>query len=169
MFRLFDRSKMQIYLSKIISSLSHHIIINWIWIDSHMVTGIPPNQGADEFFASRNNLLKKFVRKMKSRLCGGKSKKTSRTKMYRRPNELPLDIYEVISELTHYDKSKRCTVRNARNLSWLKGDDVIVGGGSVAVAEEYPCMKTGSPMTYLRCSSTSESHVTDSESEKKAQ
>eukprot|EP00985_Skeletonema_marinoi_P013847 scaffold6923_cov97-Skeletonema_marinoi.AAC.3 len=158
---------MQIYPSNIISSLSHHIIINWIWIDSHMVTGIPPNQGADEFFDSWNNPLKKFVRKMKSRLCGGKSKKTSRTKMYRHPNQLPLDIYEVISELTHYDKSRRCTVRNARNLSWIKGDDVIGGGGSVA--EEYHCMKTGSPMTYLRCSSTSESHVTDSESEKKAQ
>jgi len=132
-----------------------------------MVTGIPPNQGADEFFAARNNPLKKFVRKMKSRLCGGKSKKTSRTKMYRHPNELPLDIYEVISELTHYDESKRCTVRNARNLPWIKGDDVIVGGGSAT--EEYPCMKTGSPMTYLRFSSTSETHATDSESEKKAQ
>eukprot|EP00985_Skeletonema_marinoi_P016060 scaffold8531_cov100-Skeletonema_marinoi.AAC.1 len=134
---------------------------------SHMVTGIPPNQGADEFFAARNNPLKKFVRKMKSRLCGGKSKKTTRTKMYRHPNEFPLDIYEVISELTHYDESKRCTVRNARNLPWIKGDDVIVGGGSAT--EEYPCMKTGSPMTYLRFSSTSETHATDSESGKKAQ
>jgi hypothetical protein len=52
-----------------------------------MVTGIPPNQDADEFLAAKNHPLKKFARKMKRRLNGG-SKKSPRTKVYRHRNEL---------------------------------------------------------------------------------
>jgi hypothetical protein len=121
-----------------------------------MVTGIPPNQDADEFLASKNHPLKKFARKMKRRLSGG-NKKSPRTKVYRHRNELPPDVSEVISSLTHFDSRRRCTVRNARNLPWIKEDKDVTGGESSVAA--LPCMKSGTPITYLGCSSTSISSV----------
>ncbi len=131
-----------------------YCLINWIRIDSHMVTGIPPNQDADKFLASKNHPLKKFARKMKRRLSGG-SKKNPRTKVYRHRTELPLDVNEVISSLTHFDSRRRCTVRNARNLPWIKedkdDDDVADGESSVTAL---PCMKSGSPINFLHCSSS---------------
>ena len=118
-----------------------------------MVTGIPPNQDADEFLASKNHPLKKFARKMKRRLSGG-TKKSPRAKVYRHRNELPPDVSEVISSLTHFDSRRRCTVRNARNLPWIaeKEEDVTEGESSVMAL---PCMKAGGPITYLRCSRSS--------------
>ena len=126
-----------------------------------MITGIPPKQDADEFFASRNNSLKQFAHKMKRRLSGGDVKKPSRMKIYRRRAELPLEINEVITELTHYNVSQRCTVRNARNLPWIKDNDGTEE--SYSVTEKYPCMEAGSPVNFLPCSiSTSDTFVSES-------
>ncbi len=113
-----------------------------------MITGLPPNQDPDEFFASKNNPMKKFASKMKKRMSGGKAK-SSRSKIYRQRADLPLDINEVISQLTHYDVTRRCTVRNAMNMPWIKNCEV-----GENTTEEYPCMKTGSPITYLSSSIT---------------
>lgn len=122
-----------------------------------MITGIPPNQDPDEFFASKNNPIKKFASKMKKRMSGGKAK-TSRTKIYRQRADLPLDINEVISQLTHYDASRRCTVRNAMNMTWIKNCE----DGEADITKEYPCMKTGNPINYLSSSiaDTSETILT---------
>ena len=138
------------------------ILSQLVCIISHMITGIPPNQDADEFFASRNNSLKKFVHKMKRRLSGGDAKKPSSTlQIYRRRAELPLEINEVITELTHYNVYQRCTVRNARNLAWIKDNDGTEE--SFSVTEKYPCMKAGSPVNFLPCSiSTSDTFVSES-------
>eukprot|EP00574_Skeletonema_japonicum_P004478 CAMPEP_0201718182 /NCGR_PEP_ID=MMETSP0593-20130828/3747_1 /ASSEMBLY_ACC=CAM_ASM_000672 /TAXON_ID=267983 /ORGANISM="Skeletonema japonicum, Strain CCMP2506" /LENGTH=429 /DNA_ID=CAMNT_0048208415 /DNA_START=32 /DNA_END=1321 /DNA_ORIENTATION=+ len=121
---------------------------------SHMITGIPPNQDPDEFFAARNNPVKKFASKMKKRMSGGKAK-TSRTKIYRQRADLPFDINEVITQLTHYDASRRCTVRNAMNMPWIKKCE----GGETSITEEYPCMKSGNAITYLSSSITNTSET----------
>ena len=123
----------------------------------HFVTGITPHEDSDAFLAAKNHPLKKFARKVNRRL----NTKTPRTKMYRRFNELPLDINEVISLLTHHDSKRQCTVRYARTLPWIKkdnGDDVNVTEGESSVTA-HPCMKTGGPIKYLRCSSLSDSFV----------
>ncbi|KAL7497033.1 hypothetical protein ACHAWT_005350, partial [Skeletonema menzelii] len=134
---------------------------------SHMVTGIPPNQDADEFFATRNNPLKKIAHKMKMRLSGGEAKKSSRKKTYRHRAELPLEINEVITELTHYNVSRRCTVRNAMNLPWIMDNDGTEGNYSFT--QDYPCMKTGSPISFLHCSGTSHTFASDSDFDAQAQ
>ena len=113
-----------------------------------MVTGIPPNVNADEFLASKNNPVKKFAKKMKSCLGGGKGKEKSRSKIYRHRDELPLEINDAISSLTHFDTRRRCTVRNAINLPWIKGDDN--DSKDSALLEQYPCMVHGNPVAYLQ-------------------
>ena len=132
-----------------------------------MITGIPPNQDPDEFFASRNSPLKKIALKMKRRLSGGEAKK-SRTKIYRHRAELPHEINEVIAELTHYNVSRRCTVRNARNLPWIKDNDGSEGNGSVTEAE-YPCMKSGGPIDFLDRSGTPDTFVSESDFDMRSQ
>ena len=118
---------------------------------SHLVTGIPPNINADEFLASKNHPLKKFARKMKGRFS---DKKTTRAKKYKLRSDLPLDVNEVIRLLTHFDARRRCTVRYARSLLWIKGDDdddddADKGNGS---AMDQSFMKTGGPILHLHCS-----------------
>mmetsp|Transcript_11194 Transcript_11194/g.16500 ORF Transcript_11194/g.16500 Transcript_11194/m.16500 type:complete len:423 (+) Transcript_11194:98-1366(+) len=114
---------------------------------SHMITGIPPNIDADEFLASKNHPLKKLARKMKK--CFS-DKDTKRAKQYRLRSDLPLDVNEVIRLLTHFDERRRCTVRYARSLTWIKGDEEdVVNGESTDTVNSF--MNTGAPMVYLRC------------------
>jgi len=114
---------------------------------SHMITGIPPNIDADEFLASKNHPLKKLARKMKKCFSDKDSK---RAKQYRLRSDLPLDVNEVIRLLTHFDERRRCTVRYARSLPWIKGDvEDADNGESTDTVNSF--MNTGAPMVYLRC------------------
>lgn len=117
---------------------------------SHLVTGIPPNIDADEFLASKNHPLKKLSRNIKKRFLD-KGTTTKRAK-YKLRSELPLDVNEVIRLLTHYDEKRRSTVRQARRLPWIKGDeenDVEVVE-STDTTQTY--LDTGGPMNFLSCS-----------------
>ncbi len=116
---------------------------------SHLVTGIPPNIEDDEFLASKNHPLKKFVRKMKGRFS---DKKTTRAKKYRLKSDLPLDVNEVIRLLTHFDSRRRCTVRYARSLPWIKGGDEEDADERESSAVVHSSMKAGGPVHYLQCS-----------------
>lgn len=115
---------------------------------SHLVTGIPPNMDDDEFIASKNSLIKKFARKMKKRLS---DKGTKRAKKYRLRSGLPLDVIEVIRLLTHFDERRRCTVRFARSLIWIHGDEEVVDNGE-NTDMVHSFMNAGGPMVYLKCS-----------------
>lgn len=116
---------------------------------SHLVTGIPPNVNSDEFLASKNHPLKKFARKMKGRFSD--KKKSTRAKKYRLKSDLPLDVSEVIRLLTHFDARRRCTVRYARSLPWIKGEDEEDSDERESSAM-HPLMNTGGPVHYLHCS-----------------
>lgn len=117
---------------------------------SHLVTGIPPNvQDDDEFIASKNSLIKKFARKMKRRLG---NEATKRAKTYRLRSDLPLDAHEVIRLLTHFDEKRRCTVRFARSLPWINGDDDKVADSEESADMVHSFMSAGGPMVYLKCS-----------------
>ena len=115
---------------------------------SHLVTGIPPNIDADEFLASKNHPLKKLSRNIKKRFL---DKGTKRAK-YKLKSELPLDVNEVIRLLTHYDERRRSTVRQARRLPWIKGDeeDNVEIEESTDTTQTY--LDTGGPMNFLSCS-----------------
>lgn len=107
----------------------------------YMVTGVPPQYNVDEFIASKNNLLKSFVRALKRR----RQKNPKRSKTYRSSDELPNDVKELIRELTHYDSRKRATVRSAASYPWVLSD--------VAYSEHTQCppSKHLGPILYLKC------------------
>lgn len=115
---------------------------------SHLVTGIPPNMDGDEFIASKNSLIKKFARKMKKRIS---DKGTKRAKKYRLRSDLPLDVNEVIRLLTHFDERRRCTVRFARSLLWINGDEEVVDSAESADMV-HSFMNAGGPIVHLKCS-----------------
>lgn len=109
----------------------------------HLITGVPPDADEDDFISSQNHPLKKIARKVKARL---NDKKGKRAKTYRRTSDLPLEVNEVIRLLTHYDARRRCTVRHARTLPWIKEGD------KVDTTDERSYMNTGGPVNHLRCS-----------------
>lgn len=114
---------------------------------SHMVTGIPPNADEDEFIASKNHPLKKLVRKINGRF---RDKKMTREKRYRLISDLPIEVIEVIRSLTCFDERRRCTVRHARSLPWIEGNDVL--GAGKRSTEVHSFMETGGPINHLSCS-----------------
>ena len=115
---------------------------------SHLVTGIPPNIDADEFLASKNHPLKKLSRNIKKCFI---DRSTTRAKKYRLRSDLPLDVNEVIRLLTHFDERRRSTVRQARRLPWIKGNDEDVDIGETADTVQ-SFMETGGRMEFLQCS-----------------
>mmetsp|Transcript_6707 Transcript_6707/g.14665 ORF Transcript_6707/g.14665 Transcript_6707/m.14665 type:complete len:455 (+) Transcript_6707:159-1523(+) len=85
----------------------------------YMLTGVPPHLAVDEFLAMQKSpvaVASKFVGKV-TRKVTGKEKK--RGKRYRSVEELPPEAGQLIHSLTHWDQTKRTTVRGAKLFPWI--------------------------------------------------
>ena len=77
-----------------------------------MVTGVPPDYGVNDYIQAKKNPLKKAIRLLKR-------KKTLVTKRYRSYMDIPSNVIDLITRLTHYDDAMRMTVRMAMGNSWI--------------------------------------------------
>eukprot|EP00978_Attheya_sp_CCMP212_P011260 scaffold27679_cov49-Attheya_sp.AAC.2 len=83
----------------------------------HLLTGIPPDMGYDEFMAQRSNVLKSIKKMFQKKKD---SKKDAKPKnVYRRNKDLPMEASRLVRGLTHWDPRKRTTVRAARSFPWV--------------------------------------------------
>ncbi|KAL3806577.1 hypothetical protein ACHAXA_000283 [Cyclostephanos tholiformis] len=106
----------------------------------HMVTGVPPNVDVGDFMAWRDHPLMRLSRSL-GRCIRRKDKR--RRKKYRSCADLPLDARNLIHNLTHYDPSRRATVRSVTRHPWIET--------SGAEADAYPESGPGGPIAYLKC------------------
>eukprot|EP00957_Ditylum_brightwellii_P183740 13995057-Ditylum_brightwellii.AAC.1 len=88
----------------------------------YMLTGVPPGINVEEFMAMQSSPLA-----VMARLVGKVLKKTSKKKnkqqnkikkRYKRGDELPKNAAILVRALTHWDPTKRLTVRAARSYPW---------------------------------------------------
>jgi serine/threonine protein kinase len=91
----------------------------------YMLTGVPPHIAVDEFIAMQKTPIAKMLKLSSKALKKIIGKKEGREKRYRSVEELPPAAGQLIHSLTHWDPSKRTTVRGAKMFLWIrsKGDD----------------------------------------------
>jgi serine/threonine protein kinase len=80
----------------------------------HLLTGIPPDMGYDEFMSQRSSALKSI-----SKMFRKKKKDAKPKNVYRRNKDLPMEAIRLVRGLTHWDPRKRTTVRAARSFPWV--------------------------------------------------
>lgn len=81
----------------------------------YALTGVPPHENIQEFFALQSNPLLKFIKL----LCCSKAKDGERTPQYRSLDKIPPEVLRLIKGLLHYDPQQRTTVRTARRYPWI--------------------------------------------------
>jgi len=89
----------------------------------YMLTGVPPHIAVDEFIAMRKTPIAKMSKLVSKALKKVIGKKDGRRKRYRSVNELPPEAGQLIHSLTHWDPSKRTTVRGAKLFPWIRSKD----------------------------------------------
>lgn len=89
----------------------------------YMLTGVPPHIAVDEFIAMQKTPIAKMSKLASKALKKMTGKKEGRGKKYRSVEELPPDAGQLIHSLTHWDPSKRTTVRGAKLFAWIRAKD----------------------------------------------
>ena len=89
----------------------------------YMLTGVPPHIAVDEFIAMQKTPIAKVSKLASKALKKMTGKKEVRGKNYRSVEELPPDAGQLIHSLTHWDPSKRTTVRGAKLFAWIRAKD----------------------------------------------
>ena len=89
----------------------------------YMLTGVPPHIAVDEFIAMQKTPIAKVSKLASKALKKMTGKKEVRGKKYRSVAELPPDAGQLIHSLTHWDPSKRTTVRGAKLFAWIRAKD----------------------------------------------
>ena len=105
-----------------------------------MVTGVPPECDLDDYINSKNHPLKKAIRVLKKGNAKG-------TKRYKAAEDIPDDIMHLIRALTHYDSTKRATVRTAAGHDWISEIEMCPESAD----GELSFMHHGGPIEYLDC------------------
>ena len=83
-----------------------------------MMTGVPPHRRVEDVIAEYGSLSARLSRWMKKRTTGKDPNK--RKKKYRLLEDLPGDIYRLISQMTEKDFKNRLSVRAARrSYPWI--------------------------------------------------
>eukprot|EP00557_Chaetoceros_sp_GSL56_P003841 CAMPEP_0176497746 /NCGR_PEP_ID=MMETSP0200_2-20121128/11901_1 /TAXON_ID=947934 /ORGANISM="Chaetoceros sp., Strain GSL56" /LENGTH=515 /DNA_ID=CAMNT_0017895805 /DNA_START=75 /DNA_END=1619 /DNA_ORIENTATION=+ len=87
----------------------------------YMLTGVPPDVSINDFMASKNSVLSKVGRSLKSLTNKNKDgPKNKMKKRYKYTRELPSEAAKVVLGLTHWNERIRTTVRSARNYEWIR-------------------------------------------------
>jgi len=111
----------------------------------HMVTGIPPSISVEDFFSMKNNPLRLMGKQMKKVFPTKKNEKPKRKKRYCSNADLPKPAIRLILGLTHWNQTKRTTVREARTYEWI-------ASSFSAKEDQYDkASYTGQGLKYLKC------------------
>ena len=105
----------------------------------YMVTGVHPSVNVDDFIYSRNHPVKKLLKKLKKSI----KKSNKRAKVYRTSEDIPIEVNDLIQELTHYDSRRRATVRSVTHHPWID----LPGNASSSHGKE---MEHGGPIVFLK-------------------
>lgn len=108
-----------------------------------MVTGVPPEFDVDDYIQSKSHPLKKAIRMIKRG-------STKSAKQYKCREDIPGDVMDLIEGLTHYDSSKRMTIRSATGHPWVSE----VQPESADDDDELSPINHGGPIEYLECAKT---------------
>lgn len=106
----------------------------------YMITGVPPEHDLGDYINSKNHPLKKMIRVLKR----GNTKSSKR---YKAAKDIPDDIMHLVRALTHYDSTKRATVRAAAGHDWISEIEMHPESADC----ELSFMDHGGPIEYLDC------------------
>jgi hypothetical protein len=85
----------------------------------YMMTGVPPHRGVEAAIAEQKSPINRLSRWAKKRLSDGKPPK-KRKVQYRLESELPMEVQQLITDLTKRKEDERTSVRRARGYPWIE-------------------------------------------------
>lgn len=124
-----------------------------------MLTGVPPSESVEDFLAMKNHPAAKLIKSMSK--FGGKLKKKKnedakrkkRKKQYRSNAELPNDAKRLVFGLTHWDETKRTSVRAALSYEFIASQNVLDDGPTSGQEEKGNGLvsRHGEKLDFLPC------------------